>query len=219
MASHGLALRHQFDDADQQKEASTFGMWLFLATEVLFFGGMFLLYTVYRSLYPAAFGQASNHLDLILGAISTAVLIVSSFLMACAVNSAAIGNRVSTVVFLVFTILFALAFFVIEMSEWHGLYEEGLMPGFNFRYTGQDPRRVQLFFCLYFAMTGLHATHVLVGVGLLSVTAVRAFAGIFTPEYYTPVEVAGLYWHFVDIVWIFLFPLYYLVARHLASGG
>lgn len=215
MASHGLALRHQFDDVDQQKDASTFGMWLFLATEILFFGGMFLLYTVYRSMYPVAFGHASNHLDVILGAISTAVLIVSSFFMACAVNSAAIGNRISAVVFLVFTILFALAFFVIEMSEWHGLYEEGLMPGFNFRYTGQDPSHVQLFFCLYFAMTGLHATHVLVGVGLLTVTALRAFSGIFTPEYYTPVEVAGLYWHFVDIVWIFLFPLYYLVARHL----
>ena len=132
MANHSLALRHQFDDVEQQKDASTLGMWLFLATEVLFFGGMFCCYTVYRSAYPAAFGHASNHLDLILGGLSTAILIISSFTMACAVNSAATGAKNALVAFLGLTILFAVAFLVIEMSEWRMLYKEGLTPGFNF---------------------------------------------------------------------------------------
>ena len=215
MANHTLALRHQFDNVEQQKDASTFGMWVFLVTEILFFGGMFCCYTVYRSMYPPAFGHASNHLDVILGAISTAVLICSSFTMACAVNSAATGAKKALVGFLWVTILFAAAFLVIEMSEWRLLYKEGLMPGFNFTYRDIDPAHVQLFFCMYFAMTGLHASHVTIGIGLLAVMAFRAARGTFTPQYYTPIEVSGLYWHFVDIVWIFLFPLYYLIARHL----
>lgn len=215
MANHTLALRHHFDDVEQQKSASTFGMWVFLVTEILFFGGMFCCYTVYRSLYPAAFGHASNHLDVILGAVSTAVLICSSFTMACAVNSAATGAKHALVAFLWVTILFAAAFLAVEMSEWHMLYKEGLMPGFNFTYHDVDPGHVQLFFCMYFAMTGLHASHVTIGIGLLAVMAFRASRGVFTPQYYTPIEISGLYWHFVDLVWIFLFPLYYLIARHL----
>jgi cytochrome c oxidase subunit 3 len=215
LANHTLALRHHFDDVEQQKSASTFGMWVFLVTEILFFGGMFCCYTVYRSLYPSAFGHASNHLDVILGAVSTAVLICSSFTMACAVNSAATGAKHALVAFLWVTILFAAAFLVVEMSEWHLLYKEGLMPGFNFTYHDVDPGHVQLFFCMYFAMTGLHASHVTIGIGLLGVMAFRASRGVFTPQYYTPIEISGLYWHFVDLVWIFLFPLYYLIARHL----
>ena len=215
MANHTLALRHQFDNVEQQKDASTFGMWVFLVTEILFFGGMFCCYTVYRSMYPSAFGHASNHLDVILGAVSTAVLICSSFTMACAVNSSANGAKNALAGFLWVTILFAAAFLVIEMSEWRMLYKEGLMPGFNFTYRDIDPAHVQLFFCMYFAMTGLHASHVTIGIGLLAVMAYRASRGVFTPQYYTPIEIIGLYWHFVDLVWIFLFPLYYLIARHL----
>jgi len=215
LANHTLALRHQFDNVEQQKDASTFGMWVFLVTEILFFGGMFCCYTVYRSLYPSAFGHASNHLDIILGAVSTAVLICSSFTMACAVNSAATGAKNALVAFLWVTILFAVAFLVVEMWEWHMLYKEGLMPGFNFTYHDVDPGHVQLFFCMYFAMTGLHASHVTIGIVLLAVMAIRASKGAFTPQYYTPIEISGLYWHFVDLVWIFLFPLYYLIARHL----
>jgi len=216
LANHTtLALRHQFDNVEQQKEASTFGMWVFLVTEILFFGGMFCCYTVYRSLYPSAFGHASNHLDVMLGAVSTAVLICSSFTMACAVNSAATGAKNALAAFLWVTILFAVAFLVVEMSEWHMLYKEGLMPGFNFTYHDVDPGHVQLFFCMYFAMTGLHASHVTIGIGLLAVMAFRASRSAFTPQYYTPIEISGLYWHFVDLVWIFLFPLYYLIARHL----
>jgi len=215
LANHTLALRHQFDDVEQQRDASTLGMWLFLATEVLFFGGMFCCYTIYRRWYPIAFGHASNHLDVMWGAVSTAVLICSSFFMACSVNSAARGVKKALVGFLTLTILFGLSFLVIEMSEWHMLYKEGMMPGFNFTYHDVDPRHVQLFFGLYFSMTGLHASHVTIGVVLLAVMAVRAYRGGFSPDYYTPIEISGLYWHFVDLVWIFLFPLYYLIARHM----
>ena len=218
MANHSLALRHQFDDVEQQKDASTLGMWLFLATEVLFFGGMFCCYTVYRSLYPAAFGLASNHLNLVLGGVSTAVLICSSFFMACAVNSAATGKKNAMVGYLALTILFAVAFLVIEMSEWHMIYQEGMMPGFNFTFHEGDFGHVQLFYCLYFSMTGLHASHVTIGIGILLTMLVRAARGGFSPEYYTPIEISGLYWHFVDLVWIYLFPLYYLIARHLHQG-
>ena len=215
MANHTLALRHQFDDVEQQKDASTFGMWLFLATEVLFFGGMFLCYTIYRRWYPAAFGLGSNHLNLTLGAVSTAVLICSSFFMACSVNSAARGAKSALAGYLAVTILFGVTFLVIEMSEWRMLYKEGLAPGFNFTYRDVDPSHVQLFFGLYFSMTGLHASHVTIGVILLTVMAIRAYRGVFNRHYYTPIEISGLYWHFVDLVWIFLFPLYYLIARHL----
>ena len=218
MADHTLALRHQFDDVAQQRDASTLGMWLFLATEVLFFGGMFCCYTVYRSLYPAAFGAASNHLSVVWGGVSTAVLICSSYFMACSVNSAATGKKNAIVAYLVLTILFAATFLVIEMSEWHALYKEGMMPGFNFTFHERDFRHVQLFYCLYFSMTGLHASHVTVGIGILTVLLIRAARGAFSPAYYTPVEISGLYWHFVDLVWIYLFPLYYLIARHLLQG-
>jgi cytochrome c oxidase subunit 3 len=218
LANHTLALRHQFDNVVQQKDASTFGMWLFLTTEVLFFGGMFCCYTVYRSLYPEAFGVASNKLNLVWGGVSTAVLICSSYFMACAVNSGATGKKKGIVAYLAITILFAIAFLVIEMSEWHGLYAEGLMPGFNFTFHEGDARHVQLFYSLYFSMTGLHASHVTIGIGILSVMLFRSARGSFSPEYYTPIEIAGLYWHFVDLVWIYLFPLYYLIARHVHHG-
>jgi cytochrome c oxidase subunit III len=218
LANHSLALRHQFDNVVQQKDASTFGMWLFLTTEVLFFGGMFCCYTVYRSLYPAAFGVASNHLSLLWGGVSTAVLICSSFSMACAVNSGATGKKNAVVGYLAITILFAAAFLAIEMSEWHGLYQEGLMPGFNFTFQEGDARHVQLFYSLYFSMTGLHASHVTIGIGILLTMLIRAARGAFSAEYYTPIEISGLYWHFVDLVWIYLFPLYYLIARHVHQG-
>jgi cytochrome c oxidase subunit III len=213
-----LALRHQFASAEQQKDASTLGMWIFLVTEIMFFGGMFCMYTVYRSLYATAFGAGSNHLDVTLGAVSTVVLIASSFTMALAVNSAETGNRRALITNLIITILLAAGFLVTEMWEWYQLHQEHLMPGSGFRFEGPDPGHVQIFFSMYFSMTGLHASHVLIGIGLLTVTAIRAARGTFPAGYSTPIEIAGLYWHFVDLVWIFLFPLYYLVARHAAHG-
>ena len=213
-----LALRHQFASAEHQKDASTLGMWIFLVTEIMFFGGMFCMYTVYRSLYATAFGAGSNHLDVTLGAVSTVVLIASSFTMALAVNSAETGNRRALITNLIITILLAAGFLVTEMWEWYQLHQEHLMPGSGFRFEGPDPGHVQIFFSMYFSMTGLHASHVLIGIGLLTVTAIRAARGTFPAGYSTPIEIAGLYWHFVDLVWIFLFPLYYLVARHAAHG-
>lgn len=189
-------------------------MWVFLVTEIMFFGGMFTAYVAYRSAYPEAFGHASNHLDLTLGAINTAVLIGSSLTMALAVHAAQVGKRGALVLFLLFTMLLGSVFLGIKAVEYADKFHHGLVPGPAFTYAGPDARQAQLFFSLYFAMTGLHALHMVIGLGILGVLVVQARQGRFGPEYHTPVENSGLYWHFVDIVWIFLFPLLYLIARH-----
>ncbi|MGH7844106.1 MAG: cytochrome c oxidase subunit 3 family protein [Candidatus Binatia bacterium] len=206
---------HQFDDIGQQHEASWIGMWIFLATEVMFFGGMFLGYTVYRSAYPQAFAGASNHLDVLLGSINTAVLICSSFTMALAVHGAEAGDNRAVVRFLLLTIFFGLVFLGIKFFEYYTKFDEHLVPGSSFRFDGPSARPAEIFFSFYFAMTGMHALHMIIGIGLLTALIVKARRRRFSPYYYTPVEITGLYWHFVDIVWIFLFPLLYLVGRHL----
>jgi cytochrome c oxidase subunit 3 len=228
-ASHP-ALQHHFENLEQQREAGTLGMWVFLVTEIMFFGGMFLAYTLYRSKYPEAFAIASNHLDIKLGAINTAVLIFSSFTMAMAVYSTQVGKRRPQIISLVLTIVLGLAFLGIKAVEYYEKYEDHLIPGslipgnpFN-----PDPQamhltpgvlmqHVQMFYWIYFAMTGMHALHMIIGVGLLLVLLYFSVKGRYSPEYHNPVEVIGLYWHFVDIVWIFLFPLLYLLGRH--TGG
>ncbi len=212
------ALKSHFDDLGQQFEASSLGMWIFLATEILFFGGLFTAYLVYRMQYPEAFAGASHHLNVVLGGINTAVLIGSSLTMALGVWSAQTGRRRALIVFLVLTIALGLVFLGIKSFEYATKFEEGLVPGASFRYEGPDPAHAQLFFSLYFIMTGLHATHMIVGIGILSVLIVMASRGRFSAAYNTPVEISGLYWHFVDIVWIFLFPLLYLIDRHGAVG-
>lgn len=210
-----LELREQFDTAEQQKEASTLGMWIFLVTELMFFGGLFAAYIIYRSFYPQAFGHASSSLDVVVGAVNTAVLIVSSLTMALAVNAAQLGARRLIVIFLLLTILFGGVFLGFKAYEWHHKWEEHLIPGPGFHLPGEPMQgQAQLFFSLYFVMTGLHALHMVVGIGILTVLAVQAHMGRFTREYNSPVDVAGLYWHFVDIIWIFLFPLLYLINRH-----
>ena len=206
---------HQFDDIEQQHEASWIGMWIFLATEVMFFGGMFLGYTAYRFSYPQAFAGASNHLDVMLGSINTAVLICSSFTMALAVHGAEAGDKRAVVRFLLLTIFFGLVFLGIKFFEYYTKFEEHLMPGSSFRFDGPLARPAEIFFSFYFAMTGMHALHMIIGIGLLTALIVKARRSRFSPYYYIPVEITGLYWHFVDIVWIFLFPLLYLVGRHL----
>jgi cytochrome c oxidase subunit III len=228
-ASHP-ALQHHFENLEQQREAGTLGMWVFLVTEIMFFGGMFLAYTLYRSRFPEAFAIASNHLDIKLGAINTAVLIFSSFTMAMAVYSTQVGKRRAQIISLVLTIILGLAFLGIKAVEYYQKYEDHLIPGslipgnpFN-----PDPKamhltegvlvqHVQMFYWIYFAMTGMHALHMIIGVGLLCVLLYFSMRGRYSPEYHNPVEVIGLYWHFVDIVWIFLFPLLYLLGRH--TGG
>jgi cytochrome c oxidase subunit 3 len=214
---HSLALRHHFASREQQKEASTLGMWVFLVTEVMFFGGMFLAYVVYRSWYPEAFAAASHHLDLVLGAFNTAVLIGSSLTMALAVRAAQLGARRGLMLFLILTMALGSVFLVVKGFEWHHKYVENHIPGPNFHYEGPLAGNVQLFFSLYFGMTGLHAFHMVIGLGLLGTLLYFAWRGKYTAEYNTPIDMAGLYWHFVDIVWIFLFPLLYLIDRH--TGG
>jgi cytochrome c oxidase subunit 3 len=207
--------QHHFEDVEQQHQASWLGMWVFLATEVMFFGGMFACYFVYRHWYPQAFASASNHLDVLLGGINTAVLICSSFTMALAVYSAETGRRKPLIAFLLLTIVLGLLFLGIKFYEYHTKFEEHLVPGSSFRFEAALARPAEIFFSFYFAITGMHAVHMIIGIGLLTVLIFKARRGRFSAAYYTPVELTGLYWHFVDIVWIFLFPLLYLLGRHL----
>jgi cytochrome c oxidase subunit III len=209
------AVAHQFDNVAQQHEASSLGMWTFLVTEFMFFGGMFLGYTVYRSTYFEAFSHASAHLDIVLGTINTAVLIASSLTVALAVHAAHESNRKALIGFLLLTILLATVFLGIKFTEYYHKYEEHLIPGLSFHYEGANPARAAIFFSFYFAMTGMHALHMIIGIGLFSVLALGAWRGRYSKLYFTPVEMCGLYWHFVDIIWIFLFPLFYLLGRHL----
>ena len=209
-----LPVAHQFDDAGQQREAATMGMWLFIATEVLFFGGMFLGYTVYRFQYPQAFAEASKHTLLLFGAINTAVLLISSCVMAFAVGAASRNRRALLGTLLLVTASMGVLFLVIKGMEYTHEIHEHLLPGSSFHIEGSDQRHAELFFYLYWLMTGVHALHVLIGIVLISIFAMRAwFADAFRNRD-TAVELLGLYWHFVDIVWVFLFPLIYLIDRH-----
>ena len=233
----------QFQTLEQQKESSTLGMWIFLVTEVLFFGGMFMTYTINRHYFFAAFGVSSNTLDIKLGTINTAVLIMSSLTMAMAVWSAQVGKKRLVTGFLVVTLALGTVFLGIKVVEYKQKFDHHLIPGRSFDIwyrvdnpaPADDPKEIaiereelhkatltdpdiqshgQLYFSLYFAMTGLHALHMIVGAGLLIWLIKESLRGLFTPQYNTPVENIGLYWHFVDIVWIYLFPLLYLIDRH-----
>jgi len=220
LASHSesLALREQFDTEAQQKEASTLGMWIFLITEVMFFGGMFLAYTVYRSWYPHVFAVASSSLNVYIGAANTVVLLCSSFTMVMAVRAAQLGKRNAIIWFLILTLVLGGVFLGVKAYEWNEKFVEHHVPGAGFHFEGvpqQGP--AQIFFSLYFAMTGLHAMHMVVGVGLLIFLIVETRKGKYSASYMTPVDLIGLYWHFVDIIWIFLFPLLYLIDRHLKT--
>lgn len=208
-----LPLAHQFETAEQQREAANLGMWTFLTTEVLFFGGLFLAYAVYRLKYPEAFGEASNHLYIWLGAFNTAVLLGSSWTMARAVYAGEQGDRRRTLSFLVATTGLGLVFLAVKAVEYGLDYHDGLIPGPDFRRQWSVERtHAQLYFVLYFVMTGLHAAHMLAGVGVMLAVGALVWRGPSPARYANTLEMAGLYWHFVDIVWIFLFPLLYLIA-------
>jgi cytochrome c oxidase subunit III len=207
-------LAHHFDTLEEQKEAASLGMWVFLVTEVMFFGGVFAAYAIYRHYFFDAFAAASHHLDIALGGINTAVLLTSSLTMVLAVNAAAAGARKPLLRFLSLTAFLGCVFLGIKAIEYGHKLEDGLFPGPGFRFAGPLARHAELFYIFYFIMTGLHALHMVIGVGLLSWLLARARRGVFGPRYFTPVEVVGLYWHFVDVVWVFLFPILYLVGRH-----
>ena len=211
------ALHHQFEDIEQQREAGNFGMWVFLATEMLFFSGVFTGYIIYRSLYYSGFAAGSHVLEVDLGAAMTAVLLASSFTMAMAVHAARQGNRAMLLGFLSSTIILGIAFLGMKFTEYFHKWHEQLVPGLNFHpalesLRGAPQHTVELFMCFYFFMTGLHALHMIIGIGLLSVMAILAWRGNISAEHYHRVEVSGLYWHFVDIIWIYLFPLLYLIG-------
>ncbi len=214
MTDSDRVLAEQFEDLGQQHDASTLGMWIFLGTEILFFGGMFMSYTVYRHLYPDAFAAASKYMDLLLGGINTGVLLASSLTMALAVRAAQGGDRRTTVRMLIVTMLLGATFLVIKGVEYSHKFAEHLVPGINFHFAGSSPGQAQIYFILYFVMTGIHALHLLIGICVVGVIAARAGRGDFSERYYAPVEVTGLYWHFVDIVWIFLYPLLYLIRAY-----
>ena len=212
--AHHPALAHQFDSLGQQTEAATLGMWVFLVTEVLFFGGLFVTYAVYRAFYPAAFSAGSHELDIVLGGINTAVLITSSLTMALAVHAAQLGQRRLLMLFLTATMILGSVFLGIKAVEYYHKFAEHHVPGAGFQFEKEHQRHAQIFFSLYFIMTGLHALHMIIGIGVLLVMWIWAWRGTITAEYFAPIEISGLYWHFVDIVWIFLFPLLYLIGRH-----
>ena len=235
-AAHHPALQHHFDTMAQQKEAAVVGMWVFLLTEILFFGGLFAAYMVYRIWYFDAFAEASRSLSLFWGGLNTAVLIGSSLTMAMAVRSAQTNKRTATVNWLVLTMILGTVFLGVKVIEYTDKFEHHHVPGYNFQWASHEAPAAgaaaaeghrelslnadqlqlttQIYFSLYFTMTGLHALHMIIGIGIMLVITWMAWKGKFDDQYYTPVEMAGLYWHFVDIVWIFLFPLLYLVERH-----
>lgn len=257
--NHGQVYRlaHHFEDAAQQREAGTLGMWLFLVTEIMFFGGMFLAYALYRAKYPLEFAMGSEHLDIKLGGINTAVLIGSSLTMALAVWASQVGKKGLLTGFLAITMVLGGAFLVIKYFEYSAKFEHHLFPGATFEFhpagdlhggghteehggshaeaghvaaepsaiqrdalksTGSrlpQENKIQIFFFLYFALTGVHAIHMVIGMVALGCLLVWSMKGIYRPEWNSHIELTGLYWHFVDIAWIFIFPLMYLIGRHL----
>jgi cytochrome c oxidase subunit 3 len=219
LSGHSTALAHQFDSLEQQKQSSTLGMWLFLVQEVLFFGGLFLTYMLFRWRDATAFAAGSAELDITLGAVNTVILIASSLTMAMAVWSAQTDRTRYLVRYLIATGGLGLAFLVVKYFEYSAKWHHHLIPGAGFEFADPIGSRAEVFFSLYFVMTGMHALHMVVGVAVLVWILKRSRAGEFGSHYYNPVECFGLYWHFVDIVWIFLFPLLYLIGRHYHGGA
>lgn len=203
---------HHFASADEEFEACKQGMWVFLVTEVLMFGGLFVAYGIFRGLYPEMFLEAHHHLAVKMGAINTVVLITSSLTMAYGVGATQRGQRDRAILSLVLTFILACCFLVVKYFEYSHKFHDGLLPGGFFTNTEMHAHNAKLFFSLYFVMTGLHGVHVLIGMGLIAWLVIRSSRRDFSPHYYTPVELVGFYWHFVDLVWIYLFPLLYLVG-------
>jgi cytochrome c oxidase subunit 3 len=212
--AHAAHVAHHFDDAEQQYTASTLGMWVFLVNEVMFFGGLLTVYVYYRALFPDAFAHASNELNVALGTFNTAVLIGSSLTMAMAVHASQVGHSKALVRWVALTMLLGSVFLGIKGYEYWHKFHEHLIPGHGFQFALPWKDQAEIFFSLYFTLTGLHALHMVIGMPIMLWIIHGARAGRFGPAYHTPVEIAGLYWHFVDIVWIFLFPLLYLIGRH-----
>ncbi len=202
---------HHFDKADTQFDANKLGVWLFLTTEILLFGGLFCAFFIFREKYLPGFVEGHHHLDKIMGAINTCALIASSLTMALGVRAAQQSKKGATVAFLLMTLALAGVFLVIKYFEYAHKFHDGLLPGKYFTGHLVHPA-VPTFFSVYFMMTGIHGVHVVIGMGLITWVLLRARRGEFSSRYYWPVEGVGLYWHLVDLIWIYLFPLLYLVG-------
>lgn len=232
------ALKHHFEDIEQQRGAERLGMWMFLATEILFFGGLFLAYTVYRLLYPKDFADASGRLNVLVAGINTFLLLTSSLTMTLAIRACQLGNRKALMTNLAVSALLGSGFMGFKAYEYYQDYEEGLMPwrsnfgqvavhdpehhdapatktlNEQWHEKGVAPQRVRLFMTFYFIMTGIHGTHLVIGIGVIVYLLARAYLGTLTPDRYAAVEVSSLYWHLVDAIWLFLMPLLYLAGPH-----
>jgi cytochrome c oxidase subunit 3 len=205
-------LQHHFGEMEQQVDAGKLGMWLFLATEILLFGGLFVGFGIMSGKHHEAFRAAHEHLDRVLGTLNTAVLLVSSFTMVMAVHSARENRRKALIVFLTLTLILAGAFLVVKYFEYSHKFHDGLLPGKFYSHEGGTDRGQAMFFSFYFMMTGLHGLHILGGMAVIAWLLRRAAAGHFSGSYYAPVDLVGLYWHLVDVIWIYLFPLLYLIG-------
>jgi cytochrome c oxidase subunit 3 len=210
-AKHDSHVQHHFVDSEQQFDSAKLGMWLFLVTEILFFGGLFVAYIIYRAWNPDLFTKASVQLDTIMGAANTAVLIFSSLTMAMSIREIQLNRVKRSMIYMGITILCAIFFMVVKYFEYTHKFHIGIFPGENYTFTGIDDPQASIFFSIYYMMTGLHGIHVIIGIGLIGWLILKARKGAFSSEYYTPIEITGLYWHLVDIIWIFLFPLFYLI--------
>lgn len=209
---HPAFLAHHFSEVEQQQESAKLGMWIFLLTEVLLFGGLFCFYTIYRAWNPDMFYNAHKFLNVELGALNTVVLISSSVTMALAIRSMQLNDRKKTIWFLVITLACAAIFLVVKYFEYSHKFHLGQLPGKYYTFTGVQGNNPHIFFSVYFTMTGLHGIHVLAGMVAISWVLYRTVKNNFSAQYYTPIEMTGLYWHLVDLIWIFLFPLLYLIG-------
>lgn len=205
---------HHYKDAAHEMETSKFGLWLFLCTEILMFGGLFVGYAIFHSKMPEIFVTGSKFLDWRLGALNTVILLLSSFTVVLSIYYAQTNQKKKVLINLYITLLCAAGFMIVKYIEYTHKIHLGLLPGGMFSYTGEgaEVAGLPLYFSFYFMMTGLHGTHVLAGMGLITWLIVRAHKGHFGPKYYTPIECVGLFWHLVDLIWIYLFPLLYLVG-------
>jgi len=211
-SQHPSYLAHHFSDAEQQKDSAKLGMWLFLLTEMLLFGGLFCSYAVFRAWNPEMFLNAHKFLDVQLGTINTFVLISSSLTMALAIRSIQLNKKNLSIAFLISTFVFATIFLVIKYFEYSHKFHLGQLPGKYYTFTGVEGTNPHIFFSIYFAMTGVHALHILIGMSVIAVILVNTLKNKYSSEHYTPVEMTGLYWHLVDLIWIYLFPLLYLIG-------
>lgn len=203
---------HHFKDSAHEVETSKFGLWLFLATEILMFGGLFVGYAIFHAMYPETFLAGSKFLDWRLGALNTVILLISSFTVVMAIHAAQTGQKKKILINLYITLICAGGFMVVKYFEYMHKIHLGLLPGDLFSYADASVANLPLYFSFYFMMTGLHGSHVIAGMALIGWLIVRAHKGHFGPKYYTPVECVGLFWHLVDLIWIYLFPLLYLVG-------